>query len=396
MKILRIIYDWPPPWTGLAPAPYEMTLAQTKLGHEIDIFCGRWPFAGPLERIEGVNFKTFIREPLAGTLMLTTAPLMFLSYLKWRRSNEVDVIHSHGHFAGWIYVYRAFLKKVFPKAKELKTPLVVQFHNTVKGRAERLKKEGKKISPVSKWLSWPLMQKSDEYAVKAADALVFVSEELKKEAIKYYGASPNKCFVVESGVNASLFTPINLEEREKTRHELGLDQKDKIILNNGAMVERKNIHILIESLVNLPKEFKLLLVGPPGSNEYEAKLSKIIIDNSLDSRVIRVGYTPYPQVQIAFQAADIFVLPSSWEGLPKVVLQSLACGVPVLASGFETQQVLGGLVYLREITPKAVADGVLKILEEGRPVDIAKVRNNYSWSVMARKVDNIYSRILTY
>ena len=46
MKILRIVYDWPPPWYGLAPAPYEMTVAQTKLGHTIDVFCGRWPRAG--------------------------------------------------------------------------------------------------------------------------------------------------------------------------------------------------------------------------------------------------------------------------------------------------------------------------------------------------------------
>ena len=49
MKIARIIYDWPPPWSGLAPHPYELTLAQLKLGHEVEIFCGRWPHAGGFE-----------------------------------------------------------------------------------------------------------------------------------------------------------------------------------------------------------------------------------------------------------------------------------------------------------------------------------------------------------
>ena len=185
MNILRIVYDWPPPWNGLAPAPYEMSVAQSKLGHKISIFCGRWPFAGEVEEISNVKTFTLLREPLPGLLSITISPLLFVYYLYWRRKLEVDIIHSHGHFAIWIYWYRRFLKNRFPDAKELKTPLVVHFHNTFKGRWEKLKEQDKPIKTISKTISWPLGVRSDTWAAEVADACIFVSKDLRQEAIKY-------------------------------------------------------------------------------------------------------------------------------------------------------------------------------------------------------------------
>ncbi len=394
MKILRIVYDWPPPWDGLAPAPYEMTSAQVKLGHEVDVFCGRWPFAGPIETLKNVKLHPFLREPLRGTLNITTSPIVFFYYLFWRLKNVPDVIHSHGHFAIWIYAYRFFLKKFLPRSRELKIPLVAHFHNTVKGRWEKLEGHDKNIKPISKYLSWPLAQKSDEWATRCADACIFVSSETRNEAIKHYNADASKCFVVETGVNTELFTPIGPEEMVKTRAELGLAPHDKVILNNGAVVERKNIHLLIESLRFLPANYKLLLVGPHGDEEYESKILDVTSKYNLDHRIVRVGYTPYPQVPIVFQIADIFVLPSDWEGLPKVVLQSLACGVPALASGFEASQKIEGLVYLRGVTAENIARQVQEVIDSGASADLGFVRGNYSWHLMAKKVDQVYDKVL--
>ncbi|OGC47208.1 hypothetical protein A2886_01000 [candidate division WWE3 bacterium RIFCSPHIGHO2_01_FULL_42_13] len=394
MKILRIVYDWPPPWDGLAPAPYEMTSAQVKLGHEIDVFCGRWPFAGPIETLKGAKLHPFLREPLRGTLSITTSLIVFFYYLFWRLKNRPDVIHSHGHFAIWIYAYRFFLKKFLPGAKELKVPLIAHFHNTVKGRWEKLEGQDKNIKAISRYLSWPLAQMSDRWAIGSADACIFVSPETKNEAIKHYNTDPSKCFVVETGVNTELFTPIGPEELVKTRGELGLAPHDKVILNNGAIVERKNIHLLIESLRFLPSNYKLLLVGPHGDEEYESKILDVTSKYNLDHRIVRVGYTPYPQVPIVFQIADIFVLPSDWEGLPKVVLQSLACGVPALASGFETSQKIEGLVYLREVSAESIAKQVQEVLDSGISADLGFVRSNYSWHLMAKKVDQVYDKVV--
>ena len=390
MRILRIVYDWPPPWSGLAPAPYEMTQAQLKHGHTFDIFCGRWPLAGPLEKLPACKFTTFIREPIPATLSLLISPVVFLYYLYWRLENTPDLIHSHGHFGIWLYAYRALLKKIFPWSKELKIPLVVHFHNTTAGRKEALGERGSAIKFYSKYISWPLAERSDKWAVKVASACVFVSQQNKDEAIKYYNADPNKCFVVETGVNTELFKPVGKEEKEKTNKDLGLDPSDIVILNHGVMTERKNIHLLVDTLEFLPPFYKLFLVGS-GDKEYLAKISSIVRDKGLNNRVIKAGYTPYPETAIAFQAADIFVLPSSFEGLPKVVLQSLSCGTPALVSGFKIKEDIAGLFYLDNLEPKHIAQKIMEIIDGNNTyVDQNKIVGLYSWLEKAKEMEKVY------
>ena len=389
MKIARIIYEWPPPWLGLAPAPYEMTKSQVKLGHVFDVFCARWPKAGPIVELDKAEIHSVFRVPLQGTIALTSSIMIFFKYLSWRKKNEVNLIHSHGHFGIWIYMYRRILQKHFPWAKEMKAPLVAHFHNTVKGRRVKLEENGKDVKPVSKYIDWPLAELSDRLAIKTADAYVFVSEDLKKEAIKYYKADPNKCFVVESGVNTETFVPVTPEEKVKTRIELKIDPADKIILNAGVLVERKNIHLLVEVLKYLPGNIKLMLMGS-GETEYMDRINKTITDNKLKDRVIMVGYTPYPQIPIAYQAADVFVLPSNFEGLPKVVTESLACGTQILASGFRLQEDISGLEYLEKLDVPYIAERVQDMLNKPRIVDRHKVMRICSWDVKAQEMEQVY------
>ena len=125
MNILRISYEWPPPWLGLVPHPFEVTAAQSRLGHNITVFSGNWPNSGKPESMPNVMLKTFFREPVAGTMAVTIAPIMFLYYLYWRLSNRPDVIHAHGHFGIWVFLYRKLLKSVMPRCSELKIPLEI-------------------------------------------------------------------------------------------------------------------------------------------------------------------------------------------------------------------------------------------------------------------------------
>lgn len=389
MKILRLIYDWPPPWQGLAPHPYEITVSQVKIGHTVEIFCGRWPKAGALENPKGTTMHPIMREPFSGTLFFTSSLILFFKYLAWRKKNTCDVIHSHGHFAIWIYFYRMVLKKFFPWAKELKTPLVIHFHNTAQGRWNALAKDGKAIKPESQLVVYPMHAMSDKWAVEAASACIFVSNGNREEAIKFYKADPARCFVVETGVNADLFVGIGDEEKEKSRKELDLDLYDIVILNHGVMLERKNIHLLIEALRYLPHSYKLVLSGP-GDPAYMARLDELTKGYGLKERVIKLGYTPYPQVPIAYQIADIFCLPSSFEGLPKVVMQGLACGVPCLVSGFKLSEDIKGLYYLDNLDPQNIAKNLKDIVAAKKEVDINKVILHYSWEKRVVEIDKIY------
>lgn len=392
MNIARIIYDWPPPWGGLAPAPYEMSKAQVKLGHKLTIFCGRWPRAGALESIKGVELLPIWRAPLKGTISLTSCVILFFKYYSWRKKNTPDIIHSHGHFGMWVYCYRNLLDKFFPWAEELTSPLVVHFHNTVAGRKQKLKNKNTPISFVTKFLDWPMAEFSDRMAIKTASAYIFVSEELKQEAIKYYKADPQKCFVVESGVNTSEFKYVSPEEKTKSRAELKLEHDDKVLLYVGVLSERKNPHLLLEALSMLPHEYKLLLVGE-GSGDYKEKLEQLIRDKQLADRLVRVGYTPYPQIPIAYQVADLFLLPSSWEGMPKVALEALACGVPVLGAGFKIEGDISGVEYLSELTAEELCIKIKKIFTHKPTVDVYHIGLRFSWDTKAQEVEKVYDFI---
>jgi glycosyltransferase involved in cell wall biosynthesis len=393
MNILRIVYDWPPPWNGLAPHPYEIAVAQVKLGHKVTVFCGRWPRSGSIEQPRGVEVKSFIREPVPNTVYFTTSLLMFVHYLKWRRRNKPDVVHTHGHFAIWIYFYRLMLKKINKRANELQIPLVVHFHNTVAGRAYTLGKKEHSVKFLSRYLGWPMAKWSDRMSVVVGDALIFVSEETRNEAIKYYNADPQKCHVIETGVNTEFFRPIGPDEKDKTRRDLDIDPSEILILSHGVILERKNIHLLVDAMRFLPHKYKLFLSGPIPDKSYQNKINDIIFNNGLRGRVIMTGYVPYPNAPIAYQASDLFVLPSDWEGTPKVVIEALACGVPCLVSGFKLSEDIEGLFYLDGLTSRQIADQITELVAKQPRVDVSKIESMYSWRIRAREIDKVYEQI---
>jgi len=393
MRILRIFYDWPGNWNGLAPAGYEITREQVNAGHKVTVMCGYWN-SNPPKELTNVNIISIFREPFEGAIYFTSSVVLFFKYFLWRNKYKVDVIHSHGHFGIWIYFYRRFVKKTPYLNFEYEPLFVTHFHNTFAGRWDSLKNEGKKIKWFSEKIAWPLGIKSDKWALEVSDMCIFVSQNLLEEAVKFYGADRNKCFVLENGVNTQIFKSVNSIERDKTRRELGYDVFDKVIINHGNMVARKNITSLVESLRFLPINYKLLLIGT-GPKEYMDQIDKVIIDNLLGSRIKKVPYTPYPELPILLQASDIFVLPSDFEGLPKVVLESLATEVPCLVSGFKFSDPVSGVTFLESKTPEDIAKNIKLIGDNPQKIDIDTFRIKFSWRTKINIIDNLYKRLIS-
>ncbi|MEK7594975.1 MAG: glycosyltransferase family 4 protein [Patescibacteria group bacterium] len=387
MKLLRIIYEWPPPWIGLTPHPYELTKAQATLGYEITLFCGRWPRAGLVEHLDGVNLISFWREPIRGLVLVTTAPIMSLYFLYWRFFHDVEIYHVHGAFGFYIYIYKllfGFLDK---------TPLVVHFHNSIKGRWVDAQIKEKKISLISRFFDWPLSQLAEKLAVKAADFCVFVSHNVKDEIKTYYGIDDSKCRVLETAVNTDLFKPTFDDLKKEIKLSLGFKEEDILVSNIGYLVERKNIHLLIEALSVLPEYYKLMLVGKvePG---YQEILDEKINELFLKDRVVFMGEKNYPDTPWYYRGSDVFVLPSSYEGFPKVVLEALACGIPVIASGFKMPKVRG-LTELKAITPSEIANAIELVISSKEVCDVEQIENNFSWGVRSKELDKIYRQLLS-
>lgn len=393
MRILRIFYDWPGKWDGLAPAGYEITKEQLNQGHKVTLMCGFWRGTPP-ENLPNLNIISTFREPLTGLIFLTSSVILFFKYFAWRNKYKVDVIHSHGHFAIWIYYYRKIVKKLpFLGNYEFDTVFITQFHNTFQGRWESLKKEGKEITFISEKLFYPLGVNNDKWALESSTACLFVSQNLLDEAVKYYNADPSKCFVIENGVNTEQFRAVSKQERAKTRDDLGFDEFDKVVINYGKMVPRKNITSLVQAMKLLPINYKLILIGD-GPKNYNTQIINLIGDLGLSRRIKLYGYTTYNQVVVPLQASDIFVLPSDFEGLPKVILEALSTEVPVIYSGFDFQTPIPAAFKLPNKTPEIIAEYILKAIEEPQKIEIERFRLTFSWKTKVAAYENFYRKYI--
>jgi glycosyltransferase involved in cell wall biosynthesis len=380
VNLLRIVYEWPPPWGGLTPGPFELTHAQANLGHRIRVLCGGWP-RHPVQPLHNVDIRRLLSAFPKLSLFVSTAPLAWLHTLLLTR--KVDLIHGHGHLPFWYHLWR--------KRTGKRHPYVLHLHITAAGRAVSRRKAG--ALPLDVWTrawEWPLHERSDEIGCQVANAVICTSRSVRDEAVRFYGADPQKLHIVPNGVNVQRFTPKGGSER----HRWNLSPEDKVVLFVGALVPRKRPDLLIQALLTMPESWKLLIVGKgPLQDKLKAQTKAL----QLRDRVLFAGYIPYPSLPAIYRMANVLALPSSYEGLPKVVLEALASGVPVAASGFETEHsgLQSAINWLSPNgTPEATANALIRAAHQ--PItDLSEIRDVLSWNSRAQAVEDIYQRVLS-
>lgn len=372
MRILRIVYDYPPPWWGLSPGPYELTTAQVGQGHRISVLAGGWPDqrSGMMQE---VTVKRFLRTiPYAG-IFATYSPLVLAHYL-WNKA-DYDLIHAHNYFAYWYFRYR--------KMAHDRKRLVMHMHMTSAERAYRHPNE----NVLTRSIEWKLAAQAEKLGCSQAGAVICVSESVKNEVIRWYNVDPEKIHVIPNGVNTRLFSPVGHNNRDK----LNLHD-EKVILFVGRLYANKNVDLLIRSLAFLGKEYRLLIVGEGNDRE---KLELLVAETGLRERVLFAGYVPYRELPDYYRTADVFVLPSRLEGNPKVVLEALSSGVPIVMSKcfLPDPAVAKWILQIDALSPESIAKAVKDSLENNIKPDTGDIAARFDWAKTAEKVDEVYGKL---
>ncbi len=177
-------------------------------------------------------------------------------------------------------------------------------------------------SDVTQWPDHAMPRRLIRQACAAADAIITVSAGLRDRLVEL-GVAPEQMTVLRNGVDLDEFTP---RDRATCRAALGLAQPT--LLSVGGLIARKGHDLTIAALAHLP-EWRLLIAG---EGPERAALLSLAARLGVADRVRLLGPWPHEDLPTLYGAADISVLSSAREGLANVLLESMACGTPVIAS----------------------------------------------------------------
>ena len=219
---------------------------------------------------------------------------------------------------------------------------------------------------------------------------VFAVAEALRQAAVAGGADPERIQVAANGVDTRTFRPV---PQDQARRELGLPAEGRFLITVGGLVERKGFHRVIEVLPGLLERFPdlhYLVVGGGGrEGDWERRLRDQVREAGLEERVHFLGEVPPERLNRALSAADRFVLPTRNEGCANVLLEAMACGLPVITTDVGGNREVVSRPELGRVIPfgdpEALKQGLSESLEaEWDPEAIRAHAQANAWEVRVR------------
>ena len=285
--------------------------------------------------------------------------------------------------------------------RDLGIPFVVTFHAL--GRVRRLHQSDADEFPAERVAI-------EERTIAEADAVIAECPQDEEDLTRLYGAQRRKVAVIPCGFDKAEFWPI---ARPFARRALGLDPKERILLNIGRLVPRKGVDNAIHALGRLAREHgiaaKLLVVGGnsdlpcPVLTPEIGRLQALAAGEGVADRVLFTGRRSREFLKLYYSAADVFVTTPWYEPFGITPLESMACGTPVAGAS------VGGIKYsvadgltgclVPPKDPGALAAGLARMCadadyrrELGRNA-IDRVHEQFTWSKVTRAIGALYDNV---
>ncbi|RXA19353.1 glycosyltransferase family 1 protein [Methanosarcina sp. MSH10X1] len=256
------------------------------------------------------------------------------------------------------------------------------------------------IIPIAYYGTRNPIWKLNARGLRKAEKIITVSEFSKKDISKYIKYPEEKIEIIPPAVDRSLYYQ-NRNRAILKRYGIGEDEK--VILYVGAEEPRKNVQFLVNSfskLKNRIPEVKLLKVGMPNYLGVREKLLKQIESLNLQKDVIFTGYVSESELAEIYNAVDLFVFPSLYEGFGMPPLEAMACGTPVITSNTSSlPEVVGDAAIVADpYDVNKLAEEMYQLLtDDGLKEEIIrkglKRSKIFSWEDSAEKTLKLYKEL---
>ncbi len=204
--------------------------------------------------------------------------------------------------------------------------------------------------------------KKAQYACKNADYIIAISENTKKDIIKYYGISPSKIQVIYQACDPIFYIP---KKQKSSLANLSTLLPKTYLLSVGSIIERKNLLSGIQAIQSLPKDLQLPLVVVGRGKSYKKKIQQYLYQNRIEKMVIWLeNINNIANLKYLYQNAQLFLYPSVYEGFGLPVAEALLCKTPVITSSSSALPEAGG-ANSKLVDPQNVeeiADAIAQVL----------------------------------
>ena len=331
---------------------------------EGDIKSSEIPSNEVIEGIETFHPKYFMTPKIGRSLygiMFFFSILM--PVLRIYKTFKFDII-----FATWAYP-DSFASVLISKL--LKKPIITKVHGT----------------DINEYAELWLRRRMIRFTLNNSCCVISVSQDLRDKMIEI-GVKPEKVKVIYNGIDSDIFKPL---DKMDIRRELGIDINKKVILFVGNLKPVKGLIYLIEAfagIVDCSQNIVLILIG---AGELKKELEDEIKKHGIENCVQILGTKSHKEIPKWMNACDLLCLPSLNEGVPNVILEALACGIPVVASNvggipeIQTSKEYGILVSPKnsEELQKAILDCLNKSWDREA---ISKYSARFSWENNAEMI----------
>jgi glycosyltransferase involved in cell wall biosynthesis len=374
-----VLHHCEPPYGGPEVQALRLAVRLMSRGHRVLVIAkgsGNYP---AFEKRDGVPIYRLNHPGLASLEVL---------YRLYALRNSFDIIHVHSAgrlAASAIRFAHAFNKKIFVKV-------------TMNGGIVKAVKPGplgfiKRVSP---------FRNSKVELLKQADSMIAITQDIVKD-LRQYAFPEEKIAYIPNGVDTSLFYPPSDEEKRALRARLNLPQDKTLFIFTGKITKRKGIDVLLTAWLKASEAHQQAVLVIIGSgvgqkDSLEQYAHSFIVENNLKDSVLMVGAVD--NVEDFLKAADVFVFPSRWEGLPNSLLEAMAASLFCIASNIEgvNELIIPGKTGV--LTPVGDAAALVQALDQAhksRSLSLAAeaaavIQREFSIEATTQKLEQLFMR----